>query len=168
MNDVTIIDLPRSRWPEFRELRLEALQDSPQAFGASHADEVSYPDQHWIGRLREAEERRSVSLFAERDGELVGMIGAFFEAGPEVATVVAVYVRPAARGDGVGKQLVGAVLDRLREMPGTETARLMVNVDQVPAVALYRSAGFVEVGRERVRLGDGNLYDELILECNLH
>lgn len=165
--NINIIDLPPARWPESRRLRLEALRDSPQAFGASYEQEVAYPDEHWIGRLRESEERKAASLFAERDGELVGMIGAFFEAGPELATVVAVYVRPEARGQGVGKLLVDAVLDRLREMPGTQRAKLMVNVEQTAAVALYRGAGFVETGTERVPLGDGKLYDELILERSL-
>ncbi len=66
MVDITIVDLPASRWPEFRLLRLEALQDSPQAFGSSYQYEVSLPDDHWIGRLRESEERRAVSLFAEQ------------------------------------------------------------------------------------------------------
>lgn len=164
MLDITIINLPSSRWPEYRRLRLEALQDSPQAFGASYDNDVAYPDEHWIGRLRESGEGKAVSLFAEREGELVGMIGAFFAAGPEVATIVAVYVRPQARGQGVGKMLVDAVLDRLRKMPETRKATLMVNVDQAPALALYRSAGFIEAGTERVRLGDGKLYDELIME----
>ena len=167
VSDVAIITIPTSRWPEYRALRLEALSDSPQAFGSSFSGESAQPDSHWINRLEEAAAGRSVSLFAERDGSLVGMIGAFYEAGPEVATVVAVYVQPQVRGRGVGKLLVGAMVDRLREMPGTHKAKLMVNVEQASALALYRGAGFVEVGVERVPLGDGNIYDELVLERKL-
>ncbi|MEZ4571746.1 MAG: GNAT family N-acetyltransferase [Thermomicrobiales bacterium] len=167
LETVRILTIPASRWREYRRLRLDALQDSPQAFGASYHESVTLPDEHWIGRLQEAEEGRSISLAAELDGELIGMIGAFFEAGPEVATVVAVFVQPEHRGRGVGKLLVEAVLDRLREMPGTERARLMVNVEQAPALGLYLGAGFVEIGKERVPLGDGNVYDELILERDL-
>lgn len=167
MEGITVITLPLPRWPEYRRLRLDALRDSPQAFGASYDDELALPDEHWMGRLREAEEGRSVSLFAEHDGELVGMIGAFFEAGPEVATVVAVFVRSKFRGRGIGRMLVDAVLDRLREMHGTERAKPLVNVDQAPALALYRGAGFVDAGKERIRLGDGRIYDELVLERSL-
>ncbi len=167
MAEIEIISLPVERWPEFRALRLEALRDSPQAFGSSYASDAAYPDEHWMGRLREAAAGRSVALFAEDAGELAGMIGAFFEAGPEVANVIAVYVRPAYRERGVGKLLVNAVLDRLRQMPGTGKARLMVNVDQARALALYRRAGFVETGTERVLLGDGEFHDELIMECTL-
>lgn len=167
MPAVEITTLPASRWREFRALRLEALQDSPQAFGGAYRDEVAHPDERWTGRLRECEEGRSLTLFAECDGKLVGMIGAFFPDGPEVAMVVAVFVTPAWRRKGVGDMLVAAVLERLREFPGAERATLMVNVEQEAAVKLYRRAGFVEVGRERVALGDGKVYDELILERSL-
>lgn len=167
MNDVRVITLPVSRWREARRIRLEALQDSPQAFGSSYEREAAQPDEFWIGRLREAEEGRSHSLYAEHDGKLVGMIGAYFEAGPEVASVVAMYVAPAYRGQGVGRMLVDAILDRLRERPETLKAKLLVNVEQAAAVRLYRSAGFVEVGTERIPLGDGRVYDELIMERSL-
>jgi ribosomal protein S18 acetylase RimI-like enzyme len=163
-----IITLPQSRWREFKAIRLEALSDSPQAFGSAYATEAARPDEHWIGRLRETNEGRGLSLFAECDGKLVGMIGAFFDAGPEVASVVAVYVTPEQRGRGAGKLLVDEVLARLRALPGTHAARLMVNVEQTAALKLYLQAGFVEVGRERVPMGDGNVYDELILERSLH
>lgn len=167
MAGVRIITLPLDRWPEYRELRLEALKEAPQAFGSSYAGDARQPEEHWTGRLREAEEGRSVSLFAEHEGRLVGMIGAFFPDGPEVAMVVAMYVSPAYRGAGTGRMLVDAVLERLREFPGTQRASLMVNVEQSAAVRLYRSAGFVAVGSERVPMGDGQVYDELIMECSL-
>ena len=167
MGDIQVISLPASRWREARQIRLEALRDSPQAFAVPYDHEAAHPDEFWIGRLREAEDGRAYAIYAEHDGKLVGMIGAFFEAGPEVATIVAMYVSPSYRGRGVGRQLVEAIIERLGRHPGTEKATLMVNVEQLAAVELYRSAGFEVVEKQRIALGDGRVYDELIMERSL-
>lgn len=51
------------------------------------------------------------------------------------------FVREAARGDGVGRALVEAVLARARER-GCVRIELDVNEANEPAVALYESVGF--------------------------
>lgn len=55
------------------------------------------------------------------------------------------YVRPAHRGNGLGRQLVEAALDRARGM-GFSRVCLNTVVPKMPAaVALYRALGFVEI-----------------------
>jgi GNAT superfamily N-acetyltransferase len=51
------------------------------------------------------------------------------------------YVRPEARGEGVGRTLVEAVLDRARER-GCRRVELDVNSENPAAIALYGSLGF--------------------------
>jgi ribosomal-protein-alanine N-acetyltransferase len=51
-------------------------------------------------------------------------------------------VDPAFQGRGIGRLL----LDALLEYAGHGTVFLEVRTDNAPAIALYRSAGFVEIG----------------------
>jgi len=51
-------------------------------------------------------------------------------------------VDPAFQGQGIGRRL----LDELLAFAGNGTVFLEVRTDNAPAIALYRSAGFVEVG----------------------
>ncbi|WP_224369695.1 GNAT family N-acetyltransferase [Hyalangium versicolor] len=56
------------------------------------------------------------------------------------------YLRPEARGRGLGKWLLARVEALARET-GVEALHLMVRPENEPAVALYRSAGFEEPPR---------------------
>jgi L-amino acid N-acyltransferase YncA len=59
-----------------------------------------------------------------------------------------VYVDAAARGQGVGKALLGELLDRGRAL-GHHTVLAIISGDQLPSVRLHERFGFVEVGRMR-------------------
>ena len=63
----------------------------------------------------------------------------------EVAVVHLLAVRRGYRGQGLSRKLLRASLDRAHEM-GMRTARLDATSNNAPAIALYRSEGFVVVG----------------------
>ena len=66
------------------------------------------------------------------------------------------------RGRGLGRALVGAVIEAARRA-SLEKIELSVYASNVPALSLYRSVGFVEEGRKvRGRKVDGR-YDDVIL-----
>ena len=82
--DIQIITrLPVERWRKYRELRLRALKTDPQAFGQSWEEAVKHPEERWRERLIDAAQGKSWLVFAERDGELIGMSGAF--SGPRIS-----------------------------------------------------------------------------------
>jgi ribosomal protein S18 acetylase RimI-like enzyme len=169
IDDVRIIELPVERWAEYRALRLHALQESPQAVGSSYAESVTHPDEFWINRLANAAAGRNLLLFAEDAGRLVGLIGTYDDpVEPDVANIITVFVAPDYRGRGLGSRLVDAILAEVRKRPGFRVARLTVNVSQTAAIAAYQRAGFVTVATERNPMGDGIVYDELIMELPLH
>ena len=63
MAEITVRVLGESEWPLYRDLRLRALEESPESFSAQLADEVDHDEQFWRGRMD-----RYHQLLAERDG----------------------------------------------------------------------------------------------------
>jgi len=165
---IEIVRLPVEEWPAYRALRLEALSESPQAFGSTYSDQVDKPETFWQARLEAAARSQdSCLLFARLEGRLVGMMGAFRDVtGTGPAEIVSVYVSPRARGLGVGARLMAAILETLQGW-GVRRARLGVNPEQAAAVRLYTRFGFQEVEREHHRMGDGLEHDEMFMERDL-
>ena len=77
---------------------------------------------------------------------------------------VSVYVGPAARGRGLGRLLLDAVVASA-EQAGIWTVQAGVFPENVASMALHRSAGFRVVGtRERIGARDGIWRDVVLLE----
>jgi GNAT superfamily N-acetyltransferase len=93
-----------------------------------------------IGELLEP---RGRLYLADFDGVAVG-IGGLKPVSTEIAEVKRMYVRAAARGRGVGRQLLHRLLDDARAL-GFRIVRLESATFMREAHALYRSFGFAEV-----------------------
>jgi len=63
---------------------------------------------------------------------------------PDVAEIKRLYVRPSARGTGLGKALVHAVMDEARRL-GAKRLFLDTVTTMSEAVALYRGLGFTDI-----------------------
>ncbi len=158
MSEIQIIQLPPDQWERFREIRLEALLEEPQAFGSSYAGMEQRPPEYWQGRLTDsAEGEKSLLLFAREGERLVGMIGAFYGEASDAAEIVSVYTSKAVRGRGVGKALMEGILAEIEKKKGIRKAVLGVNREQVAAVELYRRFGFVTVEEKEEVREDGEV-----------
>ncbi len=126
---------------EFRAIRLEALHLAPEAFGSSLDDWSDRPLSDFAARLATCE------MWAAGPGPGHPVAIASWESGispaePDLGWVMSVYVRPDARGRGLGD----AILARLAERAaGSGMTRMGLHVgrDNHAAQALYRRAGFV-------------------------
>ncbi|HLX61255.1 MAG TPA: GNAT family N-acetyltransferase [Planctomycetota bacterium] len=88
---------------------------------------------------------------AERGGEVAGWasLSKFHPRAAYGRTVEnSVYVRHDLHGCGIGKALLLDSIARARAL-GHHTIIAGISADQIPSVALHRSAGFVEVARLR-------------------
>ena len=150
--------------PSFREIRLEALELSPEAFGSSFEQESTRS----LGQFEETL-RMSDVFGAFRDDDLVGVAGYRAQTGAKQAHkgfLWGMYVRPAARGAGVARQLVQAILGHARER--VELVQLTVVSDNQAAQRFYRSLGFVAYGHEVHSLKQsGRYYDEVLMAAAL-
>lgn len=149
----------------YRDIRLEALRLSPEAFGSAYATESLQSVEAFADRLT----RGAVILGAFCGGELAGIVGFFAAEGPKQrhkGTLFGMYVRQPARHAGVGRLLVESVLDLAAQ--SVELVQLAVVNGNEPAVRLYRSMGFVEYGLEQHALKiDGRYYDDILMAKDL-
>jgi len=153
-------------WPEYRDLRLRSLGESPEAFGSTLAREEGRDDAHWQARLAEGvASATNHPVVAEDDGVLVGLAwGRIEESEPEVAHLYQMWLAPEARRLGLGRLLLDDVISWAR----TTTARrlvLGVTGGDRPARRLYDRAGFQPIG-EPEEMREGLLGQEMELELN--
>lgn len=77
---------------------------------------------------------------------------------------VSVYVAARARGQGVGKALLGELI-RQSENMGLWTLQAVIFAANAPSLRLHQQAGFRVVGRrERIAQRDGVWHDTILLE----
>jgi ribosomal protein S18 acetylase RimI-like enzyme len=172
MTHISITTLNPSRWEEAKILRLEALQQDPSAFGSSYDEEVAFEDHVWKTRLETAVHRDNIiTLYAEFNGQLVGMMGAGWSKYikyKHIASIYAVYVTPSMRGRSIGSQLLHTLLDELATIPQIEKVKLMVTTNQSAAIALYEKSGFKSIGIAQKDLKvDGQYYGVYYMEKHL-
>ena len=144
----------------YREMRLEALQKNPEAFGSTFEKENAQP-LSWF----ETAIRRADIFGGFLDGQLMGIAGFAAQEGAKHAhkgRLWGMYVRSAARKSGLGKILVAAVLDHARGR--VEMVQLTVVSENEAACRLYKAMGFIEYGFEKRALKqDGRYYDEFLM-----
>jgi GNAT superfamily N-acetyltransferase len=88
------------------------------------------------------------ALLAEIDDSPVGCVAIRPLEPPAIAELKRMYVRPAARGRGLGRALAGAALEAAGEL-GYEIVRLDTVAEMVAAASVYEELGFVEIGPYR-------------------
>ena len=142
---VLVREITADDWKLMRDVRLAALAEAPSAFGSTYAREADFTEERWRGRISE----RSVTFFAHEeraDAALAGLVGVYVEDGD--AELVSMWVRPSARGLGVGAALVeaAAAWAKTRDFGALF---LWVTESNAPAVRLYERLGFTPTGERQ-------------------
>ncbi|HEY7827039.1 MAG TPA: GNAT family N-acetyltransferase [Candidatus Limnocylindrales bacterium] len=137
--------LQPDEWQAYRVIRLRALAESPDAFGATLAGEANLTEEEW---QRRADRPDGAVFVADGPDGLVGLAGGGPAPGrPDVAGLFSMWVDPSARRQGLGAALVDAV-KAWAIAAGYPVLGLGVTTTNSAAIALYRSLGFVETGEQ--------------------
>lgn len=137
----------------YHAIRLEALAAEAGSFATSLAEQADRTLEQVAQTLSET------TVFGGFiDGQLVGTAGYARNAPVKEAhkgLVWGMYLRPSARGGGLAGALLDAVIDHARGK--VEQLTLIVVSDNLPAVRLYESRGFIRWGLEpqALKLADG-------------
>jgi GNAT superfamily N-acetyltransferase len=134
-------------WPLWRELRLAALTEAPEAFSTALADWQGAGDtrERWTQRL----ESVAANFVAYLDDRPTG-IGSGQREADGSAQLMSFWVAPPGRGLGVSDALVAAIAGWAHD-EGLHPLTLQVMTANVRARAAYRRCGF----RDSDRPADG-------------
>jgi GNAT superfamily N-acetyltransferase len=133
-------------WRALRDIRLAALQDTPDAFGSTYQQEVSFTEAQWRTRVS-----RGGSFLAYvpevSASDPAGLSGGYLTE-PDTVDLVSMWVRPPARGHGVGQALIAAVMDWARARDA-RSVHLWVTETNSYACLLYQRCGFTPTGERQ-------------------
>jgi ribosomal protein S18 acetylase RimI-like enzyme len=125
-------------WRRLRDVRLIALQESPECFLSTHKKELEYREKRW-----QAEFNRGEWTIGSIDGADVCLLGVTREeqTPQDERYLEYMWVDPRQRGAGIAFRLVTHELIRLYEAH-VRLVRLWVLNGNNPAVSLYKSLSF--------------------------
>ncbi len=134
----------------YRELRLRALREHPEAFTSSFEEEADKPLAWSQQRLTVAADRpHDFFLGAYQGSDLVGMVGLLGRYRPKErhnATVVGMYVAPEVKGQRVGLALLRELIRKAGASQGLEQLDLTVTAGNDTAQGIYARCGFTVFG----------------------
>ena len=141
-------------------IRFMRLKDVDQVAGI---EEATFARPWSRESFRQELTRNAVAryLVADEDGQILGYAGAWVILDESHITNIA--VREDARGCGLGKRLTADLLQILSNL-GASYATLEVRVSHIRAQNLYKSLGFVSVGK-RKRYYEDNNEDAFLMVC---
>lgn len=169
-------------WQDWRSVRLAALREAPRAFGSRLADWADAAEERWRARLSlpgaldllavdvagpsvPGAEVAGAAVSGAAAPRVVGMASGVPD--PDDASVVeliSMWVDPDARGRGVARSLIDAIVDRAAAA-GAFAVRLAVMPDNAVARRAYERAGFVALDEPGDALPDGR--HEVLMERDL-
>lgn len=153
--DYPILPMQPENWPAVREIYREGIATGNATFESELPDWEKWDNNH----------RQDCRLIARKEEQVLGWAALSPVSRRRVYSGVAevsVYVAVAARGTGVGKSLLQALIAE-SELHGIWTLQAGIFRENAASVALHKSCGFREVG-VRHRIGKlGEIWRDVLL-----
>jgi len=154
-----IAQISEKNVPMFKTTRLQALQDSPSAFGSTYAWEAAFSDAEWSSRAAKMNGEKKIGFLAMDNEASCGIIGGLIdEDDPTTAQVISMWVAPAYRRAGVGSLLIAGV-QAWAQSRGVRRLQLMVTSSNHNAIEFYQRMGFSMTGHTEPYPNDPSLIE---------
>ncbi|MDN5762953.1 MAG: GNAT family N-acetyltransferase, partial [Microlunatus sp.] len=161
MKEITVRVLGEDEWSDYRAIRLAALEESPEAFSSSHAEEANHREEDWRAAVRRAHRL----LATGGDDAPVGVVSVGPAEEEQSADLFGLWVTPAVRNTGVAWRLVeAAAAEALRE--GWIHLYYWVGTQNGRAIGFATNFGFRPTSRRRsarVPCGECGEHEEVAL-----
>lgn len=135
----------------YQQIRREALEDAPFAFGSSPSDDRARS----IEFVRQVLASPEQAVFGAFMPHLVGVVGIYrdpSEKAAHKAHLWGLYVDPSYRSSGLGRALVEAAIGFARSIGGVSHVHLSVSERALAAASIYQALGFETWGVEPAAL----------------
>lgn len=151
--------LAEDDWELFRDIRLEALKNSPINFGSSYDQEAIYDETQFRQILND-----NYIFGAFIEGKIIASAAIASNTKPRrihIGEIWAVYTKPDYRNQSVSQRL----LSRLIEFAKNHfmQLKLSVNTENSYALQAYKKVGFKEYGQEPRALKIDNNFEDITL-----
>lgn len=135
---VQIREVGADGWQAMRDIRLAALRNAPDAFASTYEREAAFAEADWQRRITGG--GNFLAYAPELGTAPAGIVGGF-ETAPATIELVSLWVRPHARGHGIGQALVETVIGWARSKSFSRV-HLWVAENNDHARLLYERCGF--------------------------
>lgn len=153
--------LDKNDWEKYRDIRLEALKEEPDAFGSSYSEYKDKSVLYWMDKMSLLSEKNGKSFLCAvlDDNNFVSIGGAYQDENNEW-NIIAIYTKKESRGLGAGSLLFNKILEELKNRE-VKKVFLRVNIEREPAISMYKKFGFkIMKSISGQILGDGKVHDE--------
>lgn len=161
--DVQIVTLSPEQYERYKQLRITAIKDMSEAFGSTQQEESQTSSSIW-------KERLANMLFAQKNGQIIGMIGAVIDSRIKLkhrAHLVSFYILPEHRKKGVGTLLLNTLLERLYKK-NIFFITLNVTTSLAESISFYIKYGFTITGiLSHIYRIDDRFYDQYIMKLDI-
>lgn len=163
---ITVKQIDVDDWQKFRQIRLFALKESPQAYGGSYEEAIDFPKEKWTQVLTE----RDRAVFGLFDGNKIIGLGfvRIAEENPHQAGLFMGYVAPDYRRKGLSKMLYQARIKWASDQSNIRSIVTFNKASNLAAQAMNKGFGFkLEKRKSREDWPDGSKDDELMFRLKL-
>ncbi len=155
-----IRSLDKSEWMLLKDLRLQALSQSPDSFWEKYEEANSFPDNYWKNLTNELCRPNGSRMFiAKTNTEKMGFVYAIFQ--DETCKLGGLWVNPNHRNKGVGRKLIQKVVNWTSNIQKKKTLKLWASIDET--VSFYEALGFKPTSHTKVNTKDGRQIVEMEL-----
>jgi ribosomal protein S18 acetylase RimI-like enzyme len=145
---------------KYWNLRLEALQQAPEAFLTSYEDAIKRENP--IAQVESTLSTEGNYTFGAFEGnDLIGVVTLLQETAEKIqhrANIYAMYVTPKKQGAGVGELLLSQAINKAKSIEVIEKINLSVVASNEPAKKLYTKLGFKVFGLEEKAMKLNGVY----------